>query len=172
MNLSVSTDIDARPEDVYAVVSDFANDRRWRARVREMVATPPGPVREGTTVREVVRFAGSTFVTETAVTHLVPEHSVAFAGGGGRAEVRGGRSVAANDRGGAVFRQDLDIRLTNGTRILSPILGILYRRQMRLDGWMLAKLLEEGGASVSARSDPDPALSAPAVLPWPERGPP
>ena len=97
------------PDEVWGVVGNFDADARWRF-VEVMRSDPPGPARVGTATHEVLRFLGSTYVTDAAVISVGPGRRLAFAGGGEGTTVRGYRRVEEAP-GGARFVQNLEIRL-------------------------------------------------------------
>ena len=128
------------PAEVWGVVGDFGNDRRWRG-VDEMRSDPPGPARAGTATHEVLRFLGSTYVTDATVTDAVPGRHLAYEGEGDGTTVRGYRRVEQAP-GGARFVEGLEIGLSGPMRLLEPLLARLYARRMRSEVLALKALLE------------------------------
>ena len=61
-------------DKVWAYVSDYANDPAWREGVVEMIPTPDGPARPGTRTHEVLRFTGSTYVTDADIKEVQDRH--------------------------------------------------------------------------------------------------
>jgi hypothetical protein len=59
-------------EEVAAYLADAERAVEWRADVLESTATPPGPVKPGTQVREVVRVLGRSVPSETIVDGVTP----------------------------------------------------------------------------------------------------
>lgn len=131
------------PAEVWSVVGDFGNDRRWRGGVDEMRSDPPGLARAGTTTHEVLRFLGSTYVTDATVTEAVPGR-LAYEGEGDGTTVRGYRRVEQAP-GGARFVEGLEIGLSGPMRLLEPLLARLYARRMRSEVLALKTLLESKG---------------------------
>jgi hypothetical protein len=84
----------------------FAKDERWRS-VERMISDPSGPARAGTRMHEVLRFIGSTYVTD-----VEPGRRLAYEGGGEGATVRG-------------------IQLSGPMWLLELLLARLYARRMR-----------------------------------------
>lgn len=130
------------PAEVWGVVGDFGNDRRWRG-VDEMRSDPPGPARAGTSTHEVLRFLGSTYVTDATVTEAAPGR-LAYEGGGDGTTVRGYRRVEQAP-GGARFVEGLEIGLSGPMRLLEPLLARLYARRMRSEVLALKAMLENEG---------------------------
>ena len=120
-------------------MGNFDADARWRF-VEEMRSDPPVPARVGVATHEVLRFMGSTYVTDAAVTSDGPGHRLAFAGGEG-STVRGYRRVEEAP-GGARFVRGLEIRLSGPVRLLEPLLARLYARRMWLEVRAPKALLE------------------------------
>src|SRR5258708_35238407 len=80
MDLTVSIVI-ARPvEVVFAYISNYEHDLRWRAGIIEMTQIPPGRAQIGTKTREVARFFGKKRVTPAEIIKYEPDGKVAFAG--------------------------------------------------------------------------------------------
>lgn len=128
------------PGEVWDVVGDFGNDERWRD-VERMSSDPPGPARAGTATHEVLRFLGSTYVTDATVTEVGPDRRLAYEGGGDGTTVRGYRRVEETP-GGARFVEGLEIQLSGPMRLLEPLLARLYARRMRSEVRALKSLLE------------------------------
>jgi hypothetical protein len=128
------------PGEVWGVVGDFGQDGRWRA-VEQMRSDPAGPARAGTRTHEVLRFMGSTYVTNATVTEVGPDHRLSYEGAGDGTAVRGFRRVEAAP-GGARFVEGLEIELSGPMRLLGPLLARLYARRMRSEVNALKAMLE------------------------------
>lgn len=102
-----------------------------------------GAPRVGTNVREVLRLAGRSYVTDTTVTETGPGLSYHFAGSGTSGRVRGRRSVEPGDApGSAIFRYDVELEpegLPPGT---APVLAWWLGHSLRRDLARLRDLLE------------------------------
>lgn len=107
-----------------------------------MRSAPPGPARVGTTTHEVLRFLGSTYLTDATVIAVEPGRLLAYEGGGDGTTVRGYRRVEEIP-GGARFVEGLDIKLSGPKRLLEPLLTRLYARRMRSEVSALKMLLEK-----------------------------
>lgn len=142
--LEHSVDLARQPGEVWEVVGDFDKDDRWRS-VQEMRSEPAGPARAGTRTHEVLRFLGSTYVTDATVTNVEPGRLLRYEGAGEGTIVRGYRR-AEDTPGGTRFVQGIQIELSGPMRFLEPLLARLYRRRMKSEVHTLKALLE-GGSS-------------------------
>ena len=137
-------DIDRAPDDVWAVVSDYATDARWRKGIVEMTPDVDGPPRVGTRVREVLELAGRTYTTETAVTDVGPGLTYGFAGAGTSGRVSGRRTVTTSASGDSA-RFSYEVRLEPGEtmpRVVAPLLARWLQHSMRRDLRRLRRLVE------------------------------
>lgn len=138
--LDRSIEICVPAERVWRTVGDFDRDHLWR-RVEEMVSQPPGPAKEGTRTHEVLRFLGSTYVTDAEVTEVVPGEFLAFEGSGGDTTVRGSRRVVdLGDR--TRYESRLDVEVSGSMRPLAPVLRLLLGRRVKGELRQLRTLLE------------------------------
>lgn len=140
-SLELDVGVARTPEEVWNVVGDFGQDGRWRA-VETMSSDPSGPARTGTKTHEVLRFMGSTYVTDATVTDVEPGRRLSYEGGGDGTTVRGYRRVEARPDG-ARFVEGLEITLSGPMRLLEPLLARLYARRMRSEVDALKAMLEE-----------------------------
>jgi uncharacterized protein YndB with AHSA1/START domain len=138
--LEHSVDLAREPEEVWGVVGDFDKDDRWRG-VQEMRSDPAGPARAGTRTHEVLRFLGSTYVTDATVTHVEQGRRLAYEGAGEGTTVRGYRRVEEISDG-TRFVEGIEIELSGPMRILEPLLARLYGRRMKSEIHTLKTLLE------------------------------
>ena len=134
----------ARPaDDVWAVVSDYATDTRWRKGIREMTPDRPGEPAVGTKVREVLELGGRTYTTDSTVTEVGPGHRYRFEGTGTSGVVRGGRTVRDGDGWGTtVFTYDVELEPDGVPRLAQPILGWWLGHSLRRDLGRLRTLIE------------------------------
>lgn len=148
MTATVHTSVDVRiarpPGEVWAVVSDYGTDTRWRKGITEMTPDVDGPPVVGTKVREVLRLAGRAYTTDTIVTE-VGARSYRFAGSGTSGAVEGGRRVVAGpEPGTAVFTYDVDLQPTALPRAARPVMAWWLRHSLRRDLSRLRQLVEAG----------------------------
>lgn len=132
ITITESIAFDLPAEEVWAYVEDYSNDINWRTGLVEMTPTPPGPPSIGTSVHEVVKKAGSTYVTKSMVTE-VGERSYRFSGAGTSGGVSGGRSVSENGEDQAVFTYDIELRLSGLQALAAPVVHRFMRSSLRND---------------------------------------
>ena len=147
LNFAAEADI-ARPvTDVWAVLTDYRNDPRWRRGVRRMDPTPAGPVEVGTTTDEVMRLAGRTYRNLGLVTAVDVGRSFRWRTTDG-AQATGSRAVRPLDAGGSHIRLELHVRVVGIQRLMAPLLAMMLRRNLTGDVERLRRLLENGSGAI------------------------
>ena len=141
VTISEAVTINLPAGDLWAYVADYSNDRYWRKGLVEMVPTPAGPPNVGTTVHEVVRKFGSTYVTDSTVTGIGPGHGYQFTGTGDSGPIDGGRRIIDNGNQTATFTYDIVLHLSGLLALLSPAVRHLMARGLRKDLKTLAHSL-------------------------------
>lgn len=143
LHTNVDVEIDRHPDQVWAMVTDYDGDQRWRKGIIEMTPDVAGPPRVGTHVREVLKLAGREYTTDSTVTEVGPGMSYRFAGSGTSGQVRGRRSVrAGSTQDSAVFTYDVELEPQAIPRPARPFLAWWLRHNMRRDLNRLRRLLE------------------------------
>lgn len=144
MDIRVDILIACPVEDVFAVVSRYEYDPRWRSGIVEMVQEPPGCPRPGTTTREVGRFFGRKMVTPAEVTQYEAGRYIAFAGlMDEKIKVSGSRMVlAAGEQSRFIYQAKVEI--SGLYLLLEPLLVMLLRQRFTSDLQRLKRLLEDG----------------------------
>lgn len=130
------------PEAVWAMITDYASDQRWRPGISEMTPDPPGPPAVGTRVREVLETGGRSYVTESIVTSVGPGMTYRFAGTGTTGGVEGSRTVAPIGSDAALFTYRVELTLTGSYRLVRPLVGATMRKGLRSDLDRLRAILE------------------------------
>ena len=139
--LHTSILVAASPADAFALFADYRRDGEWRPAVVSMTVEPAGPLRLGSQITEVVRFAGRDWVTPTVVTAFAPGRSLHYEGGNEQLSITGARVVSA-DAQGARIEQTMQITMRGAMRLFEPVLAASYRRLARQDLARLAALLD------------------------------
>jgi uncharacterized membrane protein len=62
-----SVEINRPADQVWAYVADYRNDTSWRANVRQMHPSRPGPAQVGVTTHEALRLLGLSFRTDASI---------------------------------------------------------------------------------------------------------
>lgn len=138
-----SVSIGRPPAEVWAAIADYPFDLQWRRGITEMTPDPPGPPAPGTRVHEVLRMAGRSFTTDSTVSDVDPGVSYRFAGTGTSGDIRGSRTVRANqDEGGSVFTYRIDLEPKGVARALGPLLVPILRSGLQKDLKRLKSILE------------------------------
>ena len=81
--------------EVFAYVARVENDRAWQPEIAEVRLTSPGPIRVGSTFREVRRTLGRTFVWDMRVTALETNRHLCIESAAGTMPYRGCRQFEA-----------------------------------------------------------------------------
>ena len=146
MQVVVTTEIKATPEATFAVLADYEADPRWRKGVVTMRPEPAGPVREGTTTLELLRFMGSTFETPGRVTRLVPGERLEWEAASDSVTASGVRRVEAADHGRTRVTYTVEARFNGAMRMVEPLYERVFKRQAAADLERLKALVEGNGA--------------------------
>lgn len=141
--LSAEATVAAPADAVWAVLADYARDPQWRRGVRSMVPTPAGPVRTGTTTREVLRAAGRTTHNDGVVTEVVPGRRFAWRTTAG-VEAEGTRDVEPLPGDACRVRLELRVRPPGLLRLATGPLRRLLVHGLRGDLTRLRALVEAG----------------------------
>lgn len=142
--VSESTQVDVAAAELWGVVQDYALDVRWRTGLVEMTPNPPGSPAVGSTIHEVTRTAGRTYVTDTVIESVGPDYQYRFSGSGDSGRVSGGRTVIAITDGSAEFTYDVELGLSGVLRLAKPLVRTMMGRTLRRDLATLKRLIEEG----------------------------
>ncbi len=137
-----STDIDRSADTVWAVVSDYRSDPRWRRGVATMDPQPPGQVMVGTTTREVLRLAGRTYRSEGLVEAVGPGRSFRWRTVSG-ATAWGSRRVDELPDGRCTVALELSVVPGPAERFMVPILRRMLAGNLRSDLARLARHLDD-----------------------------
>jgi uncharacterized membrane protein len=141
--------IDRPIETVFAYAADYRNDPEWRSEVSEMRYVSGDPVGVGTHEIETIVVWGRRVVTETEITAYEPNSRVSFDYVSGPFRVRGSRSFERAERG-TRFTFDLESQAVGRLdRLLGPLMGPVYQRQLNGSVARIRAILEAGDAGGS-----------------------
>jgi hypothetical protein len=139
----VDVDINRPPEQVWAVVSDYAADTRWRKGIREMVPDVSGAPAVGTRVHEVLAVGGRAYTTDSVVTEAGPGMHYRFEGEGTTGVVRGGRTVVPGPvPTSSTFTYDVELEPRGVPRLVLPLMSWWLTRSLGRDLVRLRNLVE------------------------------
>ena len=131
------------PGDVFAVIADVSKNAVWAAASVEGRQTSPGPVRVGTTAREVSRFLGRTIEVDSQVTEFVADRRLAYRTSSGPFPFEGAFDVTPQP-GGSRIVATFTTTATGAFRLLGPLFTWLATRQCQRDLASLKRLMESG----------------------------
>jgi hypothetical protein len=171
VNVKASVLIHRSQGDVFSYVSDVENDIHWRGGIVSIRRTPPGPIRVGARVEEVMTAFGKTMTTVTEVVDVQPSHRIASRSIQGPAPLTVERTVVASDKG-TVFTYALrtDIAGMPTLSFLRPLVQWHYQRQVEGFLEVLRAKLEAAAPpsrpAMTERASPTPSASAPRQARW------
>ena len=142
MDLSAAREIARPAEQVFAFVSDSANNPKWQKGQRSCVWTSPPPIGVGSTYDQEARFLGRRVLTSFEVVEYDPGRAITIRSTGGSFPIRVRRSV--EDLGPDRSRVTAQISGEPGGffRIAGPVLRRLAQRSVDADYDRLKRLLE------------------------------
>ena len=135
--------INVPPEQAFAFFTDPANDRRWRAAVKEMAAS--GPLAVGSRVHQVVAGPGGrSIAADIEVTAYDPPSRYAFHGVAGPVRPEGAYTFVASGSGGTdvTFHLSAQLNFLMGLFMGGQVQGSMDGEMASLDR---AKAILEGG---------------------------
>lgn len=136
-----TTELDAPPEDVWAVVADYRCDPQWRAGVISMTPSPVGPVSPGTTTSEELRLGGKVWHNDGEVTSVDPGRRFAWRTTRG-ARARGARAVEPIGNGRSRVELELTVTPKGVERVMAPVLRRMLDRNLAGDLDRLRSVVE------------------------------
>jgi uncharacterized membrane protein len=142
-----SVEINRPADQVWAYVADYGNDTSWRAGVRQMHPSQPGPARVGVTTHERLRLLGLTFRTDASIDRVQAGRLLEWHAHDRQKQLRGGRLVEPTGQGSCRFTEVLEVRLLGLLRPLEPLVAWLLHRQAAADLRRLKLRLETPPAS-------------------------
>ncbi len=131
LNIEESIAIARRTEEVFDFLADIRNDMVLSHRVVAVEITTPGPIRVGTTYRQIVRLgpAIQTTIECTITDYISPQHIGTSCQYAGRT-LRGGYRVAPQSAG-CVVTTISETQHTTASLLFAPLTKLLIRRECR-----------------------------------------
>lgn len=140
MKVAHSVVIARPPAQVFAFIADVENEPRWQPDIAELRLTSAGPLRVGSTFREVRRTLGRTFTWQMRVTEFEPDRRFCIESTSGM-PYRGCRIVEPVE-GGARVTELGELELPGFLRLFEPLLGRLARKPLEVAYRRAKSLLE------------------------------
>jgi uncharacterized membrane protein len=137
-----SVEINRPADQVWAYVADYGNDTSWRAGVRQMHPSRPGPAQVGVTTHETLRLLGLTFCTDASIDRVEAGRLLTWHAQDRQKQLRGSRLVEPTGPGTCRFTEVVEVRLLGLLRPLEPLVARLLQRQATADLRRLKHLLE------------------------------
>lgn len=141
MKMAESIDIARAPGDVFAYVSDVSNDRNWQQTVVEAKVTSEGPIGVGSTGVHRVKFMGMTDDYGWKIEEFDAPNRASWRFTSGPMSGKGGYILAAAGSGTS-FTWTGDVQAKGVRRMLEPLMGPMFRRQVRKELQALKRILE------------------------------
>ena len=137
-----SVEINRPADQVWAYVADYRNDTSWRANVRQMHPSRPGPAQVGVTTHEALRLLGLSFRTDASIDRVEAGRLLTWHAHDRHRQLRGARLVEPTGQGSCRFTEVVEVRLLGLLRPLAPLVAWLLQRQATADLRRLKHLLE------------------------------
>ena len=135
--------INRTPRDVFAFVSDYERDPRWRSEVVEMTYQSLGPTGMGRLALEKSKVFGRQLETLSEVTEFEMDMKIVSRSISGPTPVISYRLVTPDEVGTRLtYRLDVDLSKAGFFRLLRPILMPLYKKTFELYLARLKQILE------------------------------
>lgn len=144
MNLYATRVIDRPADEVFAFVSDAANNPKWQRGQRSCVWTSPSPIGVGSTYEQEARFLGRTIRTSFEVTDHEPGRSITIRSTGGSFPIQVRRSVEPVGPARARVTAEISGEPGRFFRLAAPVVRRLAQRSVDHDYDRLKRLLEPG----------------------------
>ncbi len=141
MKLEISTVINRPVEEVFAFVSNFENEPKWRSGGSEVKKTSAGPIGVGTTYRTVIRLLGRRLEGEFEITEYEPNRGCATKSKSGPFPF-GGRVTVERVEGSTRINYTLEGQPGGFFKLAEPLLVSIIQRQGQADLANLKDLME------------------------------
>jgi uncharacterized protein YndB with AHSA1/START domain len=139
--VSVTTDLGAPPEAVFAVVADYEQGPKWQRNMRSVRWTSVPPRGVGSTFEQSARFMGRDLTATYEVTEYDPPRVVAIRSTTGPFPITVRRVLEAHD-GGTRITETSSGGPEGIGKIFSPLMKPLLRSTIARDYRKLKELLE------------------------------
>jgi hypothetical protein len=111
MRVAGSVEINRPADQVWAYVADYGNDTSWRAGVRQMHPSRPGPAQAGVTTHEALGLLGLSFHTDASIDRVEAGRLLEWHAHDRQKQLRGSRLVEPAGPETRRFTEVVEIRL-------------------------------------------------------------
>ncbi len=139
MKVKHSIIIDRPIDDVFTFVTNLHNETRWQPEIK--VVTLEGPLRAGSTFREIRVTFGRAYDWHFRITEFDPPHRITIDTIRGTARYRGSRVFEAV-AGGTKVTEIGELEIPRYLHFLNPLFSRLSQRPLRLAYSRLKQMLE------------------------------
>jgi uncharacterized membrane protein len=111
MRVVGSVEINRPADQVWAYVADYGNDTSWRAGVRQLHPSLPGPAQVGVTTHELLRLLGMTFRTDATIDRVETGRLLEWRAQDRQKQLHGSRLVEPTGPASSRFTEVVEGRL-------------------------------------------------------------
>jgi hypothetical protein len=111
MRMVGSVEINRPADQVWAYVADYGNDTGWRAGVRQMHPSRPGPAQVGVTTHEALGLLGLSFRTDASIDRVEAGRPLECHAQDRQKQLRGSRLVEPTGPGSCRFTEVVEVGL-------------------------------------------------------------
>jgi uncharacterized membrane protein len=111
-----SVEIDRPASQVWAYVADYGNDPSWRAGVRQMHPSRPGPAQVGVTTHETLGLLGLSFRTDASIDRVEAGRLLDWHSQDRQKQLRGSRLVEPTGPPSCRFTEVVEVHLLGRLR--------------------------------------------------------
>ena len=141
IKVEASVTIECSSDEVFEFLSNFENNPRWQAGMREAKFTSDGPLRAGSTYAQVARFLGRRIESTFEVIDYEPGRMVKATSTSGSFPITFTRIVEAKEDGVHV-KAIIEGDASGFFKLATPILRRMVQRSVDADYANLKKVLE------------------------------
>lgn len=146
IDFTTETVIDRSAGEVFAFVSDVANNPRWQNGMRSCTWTSPPPHTEGSTYDQIARFLGRDIVSKFVVAEFEAGKMIRFVTTESPFPIDERRTVTPISDERSQIRVHLQGDASRVFRLFAPLLSGMVGRSVTKDYQRLKALLESGNA--------------------------
>jgi carbon monoxide dehydrogenase subunit G len=144
-HVEIDIHIDRPPDEVFAFISNFANNPQWQKGMDSCTVTSDGEFGVGSTYDQVAHMANRQILSSFEVVEYDPGRKVKATTTKSTFPITFTRVVDA-DRGGSRVRAIIEGDATGIFKVLGPVMNLMVKRSINAD-YVRLKVLLEGRAT-------------------------